>query len=97
MLAHHAERLLCAAWPDLLIADEDQDAETIRDPVVPSQRSVEAQAARRHHPDGVSIHGCPSPLADPATIVHSIRRTPEANAPGVTITPPTPARGASLS
>jgi hypothetical protein len=80
MLAYYAEWHMREAWRELMFADPDQQAKTVRDPVVPAQRSKAAlaKAARHTLDDGTPAHSFATLLAELATIVRNTCRTPNA-------------------
>jgi transposase len=82
MLAYYAEWHMREAWRELMFADTDQAAKATRDPVAPAQRSDAALAkvARRTLDDGTPVHSFSTLMADLATIVRNICRTPSAGA-----------------
>ena len=96
MLAYYVEWHLKEAWRTLLFADEDQAAQTTRDPVSPAQRSAgeKAKAARNRHKDGTLVHRFQTLLADLGTIVSNTFKTTAADdAPTFSVTTqPTPLR-----
>lgn len=80
MLAYYVEWHLREAWRELMFADTDQQAKTLRDPVAPAQRSKAAlaKAARHTLDDGTPVHDFATLLAELATIVRNTCRTPHA-------------------
>ncbi len=73
------------AWRELMFADTDQQAKTVRDPVAPATRSKAAltKVARHTLDDTTPVHSFATLMAELATIVRNTCRTPRAaeNAP----------------
>ena len=86
MLAYYVEWHLREAWRELMFADTEQQAKTLRDPVAPAERSKAAlaKAARHTLDDGTPVHDFATLLAELATIVRNTCRTPHAE-PGAPI------------
>ena len=80
MLAYYVEWHMREAWRELMFADTDQAAKATRDPVAPALRSkgAQAKAARHRLDDGTPVHSFSTLLADLATIVRNVCRTPQA-------------------
>jgi transposase len=89
MLAYYVKWHMMEAWRPLLLADEDQHAKQLRDPVAPAKRSAQAEekARRKKQPDGSPLHSFQSLLANLATIVRNTcqSRDVEAGMPSFTI------------
>ncbi len=101
MLAYYVEWHLREAWRELMFADTDQQAKATRDPVTPAQRSTAAltKAARRTLDDGTPVHSFATLMADLATLVRNICRTPNADPAAPTfavITTPNPSQQRAL-
>jgi transposase len=79
-LAYYVEWHMREAWRELMFADTDQQAKTVRDPVAPAKRSkaASAKAARHTLDDGTPAHSFPTLLAELAIIVRNTCRTPQA-------------------
>jgi transposase len=90
MLAYYVEWHMREAWRELMFADEDQAAKSIRDPVAPAQRSDEAMTKVQSHmlDDGTPVHSFQTLMATLAGIVRNTCRTPggSADAPTFEIT-----------
>jgi transposase len=82
MLAYYVEWHMREAWRELMFADTDQQAKTLRDPVAPAKRSQAASAKVACHTldDGTPAHSFATLLAELATIVRNTCRTPHAAA-----------------
>ncbi len=80
MLAWYVEWHMREAWRELMFADPDQAAKTVRDPVAPAQRSQQAldKIALRALDDGTPVHSFSTLMAELATIVRNTCRTPSA-------------------
>lgn len=80
MLAYYVEWHMREAWRELMFADADLQAKTMRDPVAPAKRSKAALAkvARHTLDDGTPVHSFASLLEDLTTIVRNTCRTPNA-------------------
>jgi hypothetical protein len=80
MLAYYVEWHMREAWRELMFADTDQQAKTMRDPVAPAKRSKAALAKTARHTldDGTPAHSFATLLAELATIVRNTCRTPHA-------------------
>ncbi len=80
MLAWYVEWHMREAWRELMFADPDQAAKTVRDPVAPAQRSQHAldKIALRALDDGTPVHSFSTLMAELATIVRNTCRTPSA-------------------
>ena len=80
MLAYYVEWHLREVWRELMFADTDQQAKTMRDPVAPAQRSEAALAKAASHTidDGTPAHSFATLLGELATIVRNTCRTPNA-------------------
>ena len=80
MLAYYVEWHMREAWRELMFADTDQQAKATRDPVAPARRSKAAQAKAARHTldDGTPAHSFSTLLAELATIVCNVCRTPRA-------------------
>ncbi len=80
MLAYYVEWHMREAWRELMFADTDSQAKATRDPVAPARRSqaAHAKAARHTLGDGTPVHSFSTLLADLATIVRNVCRTPQA-------------------
>jgi transposase len=78
MLAYYVEWHMREAWRELMFADVDQLAKTVRDPVAPAKRSKAALAKAASHTldDGTPVHSFASLLEELATIVRNTCRTP---------------------
>jgi hypothetical protein len=80
MLAYYVEWHLREVWREVLFADTDQAAKESRDPVVPAQRSAEAErkAVTGKLTDGTQAHSFRTMLEELSTIVRNTCRTPDA-------------------
>jgi len=80
MLAYYVEWHMREAWRELMFADTDQQAKTIRDPVAPAKRSPAALAKLARHTldDDTPVHSLSTLMAELATIVRNTCRTPHA-------------------
>ena len=80
MLAYYVEWHMREAWRELMFADTDQAAKATRDPVAPAKRSKDAQAKAARHTldDGTPAHSFSTLMAELATIVRNVCRTPQA-------------------
>jgi transposase len=101
MLAYYVEWHLREAWRELMFADTDQDAKRTRDPVAPAKRSKAALAkcASKHLADQTPVHCFHTILAELATIVRNVCRTPSAGAEAPTfqvLTNPNPVQARAL-
>lgn len=78
MLAYYVEWHLRDAWRELMFADTDQQAKLTRDPVAPAKRSDAAleKLSSKHLDDHTPVHCFHTLLAQLATIVRNICRTP---------------------
>ena len=78
MLAYYVEWHMREAWRELMFADVDQRAKTVRDPVAPAKRSKAALAKAASHTldDGTPAHSFATLLAELTTIVRNTCRTP---------------------
>ncbi len=78
MLAYYVEWHLREAWRELMFADTDQHAKTIRDPVAPAKRSAAAlrKVSTRTLDDGTPAHSFATLLAELSCIVRNTCRTP---------------------
>ena len=88
MLAYYVEWHMREAWRPLLFADEDQPAQTTRDPVAPAARSE--AALRKVHTkildDGTAVHSFRTLLKELSGIVRNICRRQSAAADEPTFT-----------
>jgi hypothetical protein len=101
MLAYYVEWHMREAWRELMFADADQQAKTMRDPVAPAKRSKAALAKTARHTldDGTPAHSFATLLAELATIVRNTCRTPHAEPKAPTfevITTPNPKQKRAL-
>jgi transposase len=82
MLAYYVEWHLREAWRELLFADTEQQAKTLRDPVAPAKRSQVAldKVARRQLDDGAPVHSFRTLLDALSGIVRNTCRAPGAAA-----------------
>lgn len=82
LLAYYVEWHMREAWRELMFADTDQRAKTMRDPVAPAKRSQAAltKVARHTLDDGTPAHSFATLLSELATIVRNTCRTPNAGA-----------------
>ena len=73
VLAYYVEWHMREVWRELMFADEDQAAKSMRDPVAPAKRSEAAQtkALTRILPDGSPAHSFTTLLAELSTIVRN--------------------------
>ena len=80
MLAYYVEWHMREAWRELLFADVDQAAKTVRDPVAPAQRSESAlnKIGRRVLDDGSPVHSFSTLMAELGCLVRNTCRTPSA-------------------
>ena len=80
LLAYYVEWHLREAWRELMFADPDQQAKTMRDPVAAAKRSNAALAKAASHTldDGTPAHSFATLLAELATVVRNTCRTPNA-------------------
>ena len=78
MLAYYVEWHVREAWRELMFADTDPQAKTMRDPVAPAKRSKAALAKAASHTvdDGTPAHSFATLLGELATIVRNTCRTP---------------------
>ena len=78
MLAYYVEWHMREAWRELMFADIDQQAKTMRDPVAPAKRSKAAlaKAARHTLDDGTPAHSFATLLDELASIVRNTCRAP---------------------
>ncbi len=90
MLAYYVEWHMREVWRELMFADEDQAAKSMRDPVAPAQRSDEAmkKVQSRTFDDGTPVHSFQTLMATLGGIVRNTCRTPSggADAPTFEIT-----------
>ena len=82
MLAYYVEWHMREAWRELMFADTDQHAKSVRDPVAPATRSATAltKVARHALDDDSPAHSFSSLMAELATITRNTCRTPMAAA-----------------
>ena len=89
MLAYYVEWHMREAWRELMFADEDQQAKTSRDPVVPARRSAKAlsKVHSRRLEDGTEAHSFGTLLDELRTIARSTCRRKGASEaePGFTL------------
>ena len=78
MLAYYVEWHMREAWRELMFADTDQQAKTVRDPVAPAKRSKAAltKVARHTLDDDSPVHSFGTLMAELATITRNTCRTP---------------------
>jgi hypothetical protein len=78
MLAYYVEWHMREAWRPLLFCDEDLEAKTLRDPVVPAERSDAAMEKVRTKTldDGTRVHSFQSLLQLLSAIVVNVARVP---------------------
>jgi len=90
MLAYYVQLHMTESWRPLLFADEDTDAKTSRDPVLPAERSDAAmeKVHSKKLADGTTVHSFRSLLKNLAGIVRNTCRTPgqENDAPTFQVT-----------
>lgn len=81
MLSYYVEWHMIEAWRPLLFADEDQQAKTKRDPVVPAKRSEKAlnKAATKRIEDDTVAHSFQTLMAELEGIVRNGCRRPGAD------------------
>lgn len=81
VLAYYVEWHMREGWRSILFADEDQQAKSSRDPVVPAKRSAKAddKAASRTLDDGTPVHSFRTLMQNLASIVRNTCRTPGAD------------------
>jgi transposase len=101
MLAYYVEWHMREAWRELMFADTDQQAKTVRDPVAPAKRSKTAllKVARHTLDDGTPVHSFSTLLDELGTIVRSTCRTPHAGPDAPTfdiVTTPNPKQKRAL-
>lgn len=101
MLAYYVEWHLRDAWRELMFADTDQQAKLTRDPVAPAKRSDAAleKLASKRLDDHTPVHCFHTMLAELATIVRNICRTPSDGAEAATfqvLTNPNPTQTRAL-
>jgi transposase len=82
MLAFYVEWHMREAWRELMFADTDQAAKATRDPVAPAKRSASAsaKAASKLLDDKQPVHSFATLMAEMATLVRNICRSPSAGA-----------------
>lgn len=80
MLAYYVDWHMREAWRELMFADTDQAAKATRDPVVPAQRSQQAQEKVASHTvdDGTPAHSFSTLMAELGSLVRNTCRTPGA-------------------
>lgn len=73
MLAYYVQWHMTEAWRPLLFADEDQDANAVRDPVAPAERSASAleKVRTKHLPDGTPAHSFQTLLQNLSKLVRN--------------------------
>ena len=78
MLAYYVEWHMREAWRELMFADEDQTAKSMRDPVAPAVRSDSAikKVCSLRLQDGSPVHSFQTLMAQLQTIVRNTCRTP---------------------
>ena len=78
MLAYYVEWHMREAWRELMFADEDQAAKSMRDPVAPAVRSDSAikKVCSLQLQDGSPVHSFQTLMAQLQTIVRNTCRTP---------------------
>ena len=78
MLAYYVEWHMREAWRELMFADEDQAAKSMRDPVAPAVRSDSAikKVCSLRLQDGSPVHSFQTLMAQLQTIVRNTCRTP---------------------